>query len=130
VPILAATRPRIQPATIKPVWTERTLIFKMPSGRVHALDGWVYGTLAVHSTWAWRFVGSMRFDLPPVTITHQPSKLALAFLADVEEAVAKIEWLWDQCPASWLEEDIKGEMAAGRLPKDVVEWSRRHIPET
>lgn len=110
VPTLVTVRP--PPGIVTPEWVERTLIFRLPTLRVVAVDGWVYGTLAVHSTWD-------DPDLPPVTITHLPSKLAVARMMEPQEAAAQVEWLWQAWPGGWGEEpDI------GRVPKEVAEWCR------
>lgn len=110
---LIAATPKVKEVTVKPVWVERTIIFRRPAGNVIALDGWIYGTLAVHSTWD-------DPTKPLVTITHQPSKLPVARLNNPDEAVAKVEWLWDQCPREWIEE----RPSKDRVPKEVLEWCK------
>jgi hypothetical protein len=121
MPQLISTAPTTK-ATVKakPVWIERTLIFRPSGGRVVAVDGWVFGMLAFHPTWS-------HPDLPKVTITHLPSKLSLAWLPDDGEAEASVEWLWEQCPELWTQEDVLP--LKGKFPAQVVSWCReRQIP--
>ncbi len=111
MPALVATV-RVQAAApVKPLWVERTLIFRRPAGNVVALDGWVYGQLAVHATWS-------SPNLPPVTICHLPSMLAVARLAEVNEAVAQVEWLWESCPRAFTGEVVDTK----QLTEGVLQW--------
>lgn len=129
MPKLLATMPVAPPTeAIKPTWVERTIIFRPPQmgGRVIAVDGWCYGTLCIHSTWAWIYAlgTGTRFALPPVTITHLPTKLAVAYLDGVDEAVAQTEWLWDLCPQLWTAEEQ--DVVKKQAPAEAREWSLAH----
>lgn len=114
MPQLVSTKPvdvaEVEP-TYVPEWRERTIVFRHRSGRVFALDAWQHGTLWLHATWD-------DSDARPFTITHKPSMLSVAKLNDVDEAVAKVEWLWQRCPATWSRDDVD----KASLPDDVAAW--------
>lgn len=108
---------RAAPVTdaVLPEWAEVTIVFRLPSLRVVALDGWKYGTLVVHATW----------DDPkakPFTVTHRPSKLAVFRGADVEEMVREVERVWARCPRAWAADEVD----AASVPPDVVAWCREN----
>lgn len=129
MPKLLTIAPPAPPAeAIKPTWEERTIIFKPTNlgGRVIAVDGWVYGSLCIHSTWAELYTvgGGPKFALPPVTITHRPTKLAVAYLDVVDEAVAQVEWLWDLCPQLWTADEQS--VIKSQAPAEAREWSLAH----
>ena len=115
MPQLIATLQSAPTERVKPEWLERTIVFRRPGGNVVTIDGWVYGTLAIHATWD-------SSDLQPVTITHMPSRLAVARLSDVDEALAQVEWLWDVCPLQWVEETVNPT----QLPAEITQWAQEH----
>src|SRR6185312_3829633 len=104
----------VAPRTVLLTWEERTLVWRRPAGNVVAVDGWVYGALAVHGTWD----GNRK----PVTITHRPSTLVVARCDSPEQAVKDAEWLWQRCPNKW----VMDCPTLAELPADVVQWLGRN----
>lgn len=98
-----------------PEWRERTVVFRLPSGRVVALDAWQHGTLVVHATWDDR-------DAKPFTVTHWPSRLMVCRVAEVDQAVERAEWLWRSCPRAWAGDEVDVAL----LPADVVQWCKEN----
>lgn len=105
-------------AAYRPEWRECTVIFRLQSGRVLALDGWRYGTLVVHATW---------HDpcLRPFTVAHLPSKdaigpMAVCRFAEVEQATTAVERLWQECPNGWAA-DIR------TLPASVIQYCKENL---
>lgn len=96
-------------------WRERTLVFRQRGGRVNAVHGWQYGTLVVHRSLA-------GFNVPNFTITHRPSLVAVAKLADSDEAVVQTEWLWESCPRAWCEDEVNKTL----ISKEVLQWLKEH----
>ena len=90
-------------------WRELTVVFRRKCGDVKAVDGVALGTLAVHPAW----------DADDcAVITHLPSKLAVARMSSIPDAVQATEWLWAQCRVAWLEEDVD----KSKLTAEVLQW--------
>lgn len=106
------------PATpvVKPEWVERHLVFRFPSGRVHAqLASW-YGTLAVHPALP------SEVDSSLYIVTHTPTRLAIVKVATIEDAVTIAEYLWDNYRLAFYQID---DVDKTKLPPNVVEWIGR-----
>lgn len=99
----------------KPEWRECTVVFRLPSLRVLALDGWQYGTLVVHATWH-------DTRLRPFTVAHMPSGLALCRFTEVDQAKTAAEHLLAECPRVWSARDVD----AAAVPAATVQWCREN----
>lgn len=102
--------------TLKPEWNERTLLFRGPGGTVVQADGMRLGTLHVHPT----------LDAQPVqgfAVTHAPSKLAVAIVDGLDDAIAVAERLWQTCAAAFVQVDREPDKS--KIPSATVEWIKR-----
>ena len=50
--------------------------------------------------------------------SNLPSKLAVARMSSIPDAVQATEWLWAQCRVAWLEEDVD----KSKLTAEVLQW--------
>lgn len=116
MPMLIATQAPATTVPTKPAWLPKIINFKY-RGAVETVEVLVYGTLAVHAS----LPGMKR---KPVTITHKPSHLAVAWVDSLEEAQRKVEWMWERCKDVWLEEEIRSFVAS--IPADVIAWCKEN----
>ena len=93
-------------------WREQTLIFRHRSGGVEAVDAMAYGCLAVHA--------ALAGDRAGVVVTHAPTKLAVARVDGVEDAVAIAEHLWATCRAAFVTPDKAVDVP--KMPQEIVQW--------
>lgn len=111
--------PKAHATTNKPTWTECTVIFRETCGRIRAVDGVRYGTLAVHVTQD----GNLEQGAAPVTVTHTPSKTAVGRTATVEDAMALAERLWDEAREALHHPGE--EIDRSKIPAATMDWLRR-----
>lgn len=122
--LVSAAAPTVP--TVKPEWRETTLIFRHQSGRIEAVDAMAYGCLAVHGSLPGEPATSA-----PVVVTHSPTKLAVARVDEVEDAVAIAEHLWDTCRAALVTADKCVDV--GKMTPETIQWikqcnqQRRHV---
>lgn len=114
MPLVIVGPPRAHRAP--PVWTEHTAVFRDPSGRVLAEDGWRYGTLIVHPT----LPGDLTKGMPAVTVTHLPTLLAVLRVNDADDAMRAAEKLWSDAGDALVAKDADAVRA--RVSTAVREW--------
>ena len=112
--IITAALPLVETPPPEPEWQERTLVFRLPTGRVLAEDGWRYGELFVH--------GALPGDPDLVCVTHVATRLAVLRVVEVEDAIAGAEILWRECRGAWRYAD---DVDLTKIPKHIETWVRK-----
>lgn len=111
MPFITVGPPKAQ--VVEPEWFERTFIFRLNGGGIHAEDGYQYGTLGVHPT-----LPNEKEQL--VSVTHVPSKLSIMRVSTIEDGLKATEMLWAQARDVWKLYDP--DEVRAKLPPNIATW--------